>query len=259
MKKSRRFLLTGWLIAISLTGTGEVVYYTGGRPMLFGAMALWGLAAAVAVVMISMILPPVLSKILLSLLGIGILSLILLFTGLEIHIARRSQSHISGQPQTMVVLGANLWDHKPSPILNNRLIEAADYWKAHPDMNIIVTGGMGDDEPCSEASAMAEALMQMGVPEEQIILEEEAANTMQNLMFSKHLLEEAGKPTDNLLVVSSSSHLARVELLAERNDLTVSTLSAPVPGDKLYRCYFALREGAALVKSFLFDKVPSID
>lgn len=256
MKKSKKFLLTGWMAAISLTATGEVVYYTGGRPMLFGAMALWGAAAVVLLVTLSVLLPPMLSRILLTLLAVGILALLLLFAALEIHIVQRSESHIMGEPETMVVLGANLWDHKPSPILQNRLNAAADYWKEHPQMDIIVTGGMGDDEPCSEASAMAEALEGLGVSPDHIILEEEAANTMQNLMFSKNLLQEAGRSTENLLVVTSASHLARTELLAKRNGLTISTLSAPVPGDNVYRVYFALREGAALVKSFLFDRLP---
>lgn len=259
MSKSKKFLLTGWIAAISLAGTGEVVYYTGGRPMLFGAMALWGLAGAVALIALCAVLPPVVSRVLLSLLGAAVLALVLLFVGLELHIARRSQSHITGQPEVMVVLGANLWDHQPSPILQNRLNVAAEYWKDHPEMDIIVTGGMGDDEPCSEAEAMAEMLERMGIPGEKIIQEKEAANTMQNLTFSKRILQEAGRSTENLLVVSSSSHLARAELLAGRNGLTISTLSAPVPGDRLYRCYFALREGAALVKSFLFDHISSVN
>ncbi len=249
-------MLPGALIAASMAATGEAVYYAGGRPMLFGAMALWGLALIALVVSVSLILPPALTRIVLGLMAAALLLLVLMYTALEVHIARRSGSHITGQPQVMVVLGANLWDHRPSPILQERLDTAADYWQEHPEMTIVVTGGMGDDEPCSEASAMAEALMNRGIPADRIILEEEAANTMQNLQFSKSLLEEQGYSTENLLVVSSSSHLARVELLAKRNHLTISTLSARVPGDNVYRTYFALREGAALVKSFLFDRLP---
>lgn len=101
---------------------------------------------------------------------------------------------------------------------------------------------------------MAFYLEAQGIPPEQIILEEQAANTMQNLQFSKRLLEEQGIPTDNLLVVSSAPHLARTRLLARRNGLTISTLSAPVPGGTAYKTYFQLREGAAIVKSFLFDR-----
>lgn len=259
MKKNKHFLITGWLAAISLAATGEAVYYAGGRPMLFGAMAIWGAAFVVALVTLSLILPPLAARVLIGVILAGILALIVLFTALEAHIISRSSSHIHGEPKTMVVLGANLWNHEPSPILMNRLTAAADYYKEHPDMTVIVSGGMGDDEPCSEASAMAKTLIELGIPAEHIILEEEAANTMQNLMFSKNLLLEAGQSVDNLLVVSSSSHLARVELLARRNHLTVSTLSAPVPGDTVYRVYFSLREGAALVKSFLFDKLPILD
>lgn len=256
MKKTKKSLLPGTLIALSMAATGEAVYYAGGRPMLFGAMAFWGLALIALVVTVSLILPPLLSKILLGAMTAAILILVVLFSVLELYIMQRSSSHITGEPETMVVLGANLWDHKPSPILQQRLNVAADYWKKHPDMTVVVTGGMGDDEPCSEAEAMAQALMQLGIPSQQIILEEEAANTMQNLQFSKSLLEQKEFSTEHLLVVSSSSHLARAELLAKRNHLTVSTLSAPVPGDSVYRTYFALREGAALVKSFLFDRLP---
>ncbi|MCD8007576.1 MAG: YdcF family protein, partial [Clostridiales bacterium] len=110
------------------------------------------------------------------------------------------------------------------------------------------------DEPVSEASCMADYLAGGGFPREQILLEESATNTLENLLFSARLLQNQGVSTENLLVVSNGAHLARVKLLARRIGLDISTLSTPVPGGIFYRTYFRARESAALVKSWLFDK-----
>lgn len=243
--------LAGTLVLLS---GGGVVYLFGGRPMLFGAMVLWGIAFVALVLSIAAALPAPQRQLLIRVLIGLILAVCLLFAGLEGLVAANGRSQIQDEPETMIILGANLWDHEPSPVLEARLDTALEYWKEHPNMTVVVTGGMGDDEPVSEASCMAFYLEAQGVPPEQIILEEQAANTMQNLQFSKEILEERGLSTDNLLVVSSTPHLARAKLLARRNGLDISTLAAPVPGGIGYKTYFQLREGAAIVKSFLFDR-----
>jgi uncharacterized SAM-binding protein YcdF (DUF218 family) len=121
-------------------------------------------------------------------------------------------------------------------------------------MDVVVTGGMGDDEPISEASCMSAYLEKHGIAPNRILEEDKATNTYENLMFSKKMLAEQGRSTDHLLVVSSSAHLARVRLLARRCGIDADTLSAPLPGGIPYKVYFYMREGAALVKSFLMDR-----
>ncbi|MCC8075598.1 MAG: YdcF family protein [Clostridiales bacterium] len=250
---ARRWPLGG-VGALLLLAVGGHLLYTGGRPWLFGAMVLWGLAALLALLTVAALLPPRQKKWLLRATVGGVLAVCVLFGGLEAMIYANSDSQINGEPEVMVILGANLWNHEPSPVLKARLNVALDYLDAHPDMTVVVTGGMGDDEPVSEASCMADYLEEAGFPREQILLEESATNTLENLLFSARLLQNQGISTENLLVVSNGAHLARVKLLARRIGLDISTLSTPLPGGVFYKTYFRAREGAALVKSWLFDK-----
>lgn len=218
-----------------------------GRPMLFalilgGGVFLWCLLWALGG-----------SRLIHGIL-LTLLVLVLLVEGiLEGAILSRSGGHITGEPQAIVVLGAAVWEDGPSPMLVSRLDAALSYWESHPDLPIVVSGGQGSDETESEAAAMKAYLTSRGVPEDQILLEPNAYNTAENLSFSAALLEEAGHSTQNLLVVSNDYHLCRVELLARRQGLEISTLPAPTPGSLLVKVYYYARETLGLVKSWAMD------
>ena len=103
---------------------------------------------------------------------------------------------------------------------------------------------------------MADYLMDLGVAEEQLLLEETSHNTSQNLRNSARLLEEAGYDLDQteVLVVSNGFHLTRARMLAERAGFgEVSTLAAPT-SHLPSRLKMYVREPLALVKSFVFDR-----
>lgn len=251
MKASKTYSLAA---AVLLLLTGTAVFALGGRALLFGALLCWGGALLCAMLALSEALPPHAARRLRRTLAGLVLASCALLGGLEAMIITNADSQITGDPEVLVVLGAKLWDHAPSPMLQARLQVAYDYLSDHPTMTVVVTGGHGTDEPRSEAACMAEYLTGRGINPSRILLEEQASNTMQNLQFTARLLTKAGYSTDHLLVVSNGAHLARVKLLARRNGLSISTLSAPTPGKWSYRVYFYLREGAALVKSWLFDR-----
>lgn len=91
-----------------------------------------------------------------------------------------SHDDIQGEPGVMVILGCQVKPEGPSMLLQDRLNKALDYWKEHPDITIVVSGGQGPDEPVTEARAMADYLIQAGVPEDSLMLEEQSHNTSQN-------------------------------------------------------------------------------
>lgn len=191
------------------------------------------------------------AKALLALIGVGVLSFAILL-GL---VLSGSYDHISGDPQVMIILGCQVRQNGPSVLLQDRLDEALGYLEDHPDMTVVVSGGQGDDEPTSEAQAMAEYLMEHGVEEENILLEDKSHNTTQNFQYSMALLaQENIDDSDGVLVVSNGFHLTRARMLAQRAGFdNVSTLAAPeshVPS----RLYMYIREPLALVKSFVFDR-----
>lgn len=192
-------------------------------------------------------------KALLALVLVGVLC----FGGLFGAVMYGSYDHINGNPQIMVILGCQVKPWGPSILLQDRLDKALDYLENHPDMTVVVSGGQGPDEHVTEARAMADYLMEQGVEEERILLEEASHNTVQNLRYTARLLEEEGYDMEqDIVVVSNGFHLTRVRMLFERiwgGDENLSTLAAPsshVPS----RIKMYIREPLALVKSFVLDR-----
>lgn len=166
-----------------------------------------------------------------------------------------SYDHIQGEPQVMVILGCQVKNDGPSQLLRDRLDEALEL-SGRPSRSY--RGGLrrsGTDEPSTEARAMADYLVEEGVEEDQILLEDQSHNTVQNFRYTAQLLEEQGYDLENtqVLVVSNGFHLTRARMLAERTGFEeVSTLAAPsshLPS----RLKMYIREPLALAKSFLFD------
>ncbi len=191
-------------------------------------------------------------KVLIALILAGVLA----FSALLGAVLSGSRDQIKGEPEIMVILGCQVKSWGPSVLLQDRLDRALDYLEDHPDMTIVVSGGQGSDEPCTEAQAMYDYLVDHGVDGEQILLEEESHNTLQNLRYTKELLEAEGYDLDSgIVVVSNGFHLTRVRMLWERvfgSDGNLSTLAAPsshLPS----RLKMYIREPIALVKSFLLD------
>lgn len=121
-----------------------------------------------------------------------------------------SYDHIQDDPQVMVVLGCRVMpEGHPSVLLQDRLDTALDYWEEHPDVTIVTSGGQGSNEPVSEARCMADYLMEGGVPEDRILLEDQSHNTKENFLYSKELLadERIDVGETDVLVVSNGFHL----------------------------------------------------
>ena len=73
---------------------------------------------------------------------------------------------------------------------------------------------------------MADYLMERGVEEDQLLLEERSHNTDQNLRYSRELLEAEGCDlSQGVVVVSIGFLLPRARMLAERAGYDISTIS----------------------------------
>ena len=92
----------------------------------------------------------------------------------------------------------------------NRLTDALVLYKKGNIKKILLTGGDGKllGEAENEAEAVKPFLLQMGVPESDILIEGEARNTHENATFTKKLLEKRGFQ-GKLLLITSASHMNR--------------------------------------------------
>ena len=132
----------------------------------------------------------------------------------------------------MVVLGAKVRTDGPSVSLWDRIYGAEEYLKAHPEVICIVSGGQGPDEHMTEAQAMFDELVALGIDPERIWLEDKATSTWENLTFSLNLIEEktCTRP-EKLGVVSSEYHLLRAGLVAKK--CGVEALGIPAETSRL--------------------------
>lgn len=134
----------------------------------------------------------------------------------EFFIIRASLGEPKETCDYVVVLGAKVRESGPSASLWDRIYGARDYLLAHPDVIAIVSGGQGTDEPMTEAQAMHDELVKLGIDENRIWMEDKASSTWENLNFSLKLIEEkTGTRPENIGIVSSEYHLFRASLFAD--------------------------------------------
>lgn len=122
---------------------------------------------------------------------------------------------IENNEDVILVLGSSLSGNAVSPLLARRL-DAALFWhEKNPDALIAVSGGQGPEEPLPEGEAMKNYLMEQGIPEEKILVEDKATSTYENFVNTKKLLENQFGEHYKLAFVTSDFHVFRASRLAE--------------------------------------------
>ena len=146
----------------------------------------------------------------------------------------------------LVVLGAQMRENGPSKALRLRLDAAYDYLQENPDTLVIVSGGQGSNEPVSEAQGMQDYLVGRGIALERIRMEDRSRNTVENLRFSKELMEEGA----SVGIVTNNFHLYRAIHLAEGQGYgPVCGIAAPC--DLTFQANNMLREFFGIMKDWL--------
>ncbi len=93
----------------------------------------------------------------------------------------------------VIVLGAQVRGDTPTLVLNARIKAAAEYLEKHPEAICVASGGKGTGENISEAEAIRRGLVQCGISEERILLEDRSTSTLENLKFSANVIQKYEK------------------------------------------------------------------
>ena len=132
----------------------------------------------------------------------------------------------SADAEYLLVLGARVNpDGQPSAALAARLDTAYDFMQEHPEVTAILCGGQGSNEPCPEAEAMYDYMVDKGMDADRLLLEDKSSNTIQNIENARALIGDGHKTA----VVTSDYHLARARVLMERGGLDACGIPAPTP------------------------------
>ena len=151
----------------------------------------------------------------------------------------------------LIVLGAQVREDGPSTVLRYRLDTAVTYLNDNPDTVCIVSGGKGDNEPCSEAEAMRKYLTEHGIAGERILLEDQSGNTAENL---KNCLAMLPSPDVSVAVLTNNFHMCRAIGIARKAGYK-KLFGVPAPSTKAYLVHNVTREMVGIVKDFVMGNL----
>ena len=137
------------------------------------------------------------------------------FCAVEALIIRDARTDSQQTADVVIVLGAGVNGTRPSLSLRDRMVGAYDYLTAHPDCIAILSGGQGEGEDITEARCMFDWLTDKGISPERLIMEDKATSTLENLHFSKAIIDSLPITDPVIGLLSSEYHLHRAKLLAD--------------------------------------------
>ncbi|EIR9713936.1 YdcF family protein [Listeria monocytogenes] len=155
----------------------------------------------------------------------------------------------SDNADTVLILGAKVNGDpaEPAEVLKERLDAAVTYLNENPTMQVVVSGGQGEDESASEASVMEEYLVNKGITRSRIKIEDKSRRTEENIKYSKEKFN-LGKT----VIVTSDYNMYRALMLAKRQGLDASGL--PAKSQSVIKIKNMMRETLSITYAWVFDR-----
>ena len=134
----------------------------------------------------------------------------------------------------ILIHGCQLMDDGTlTPLLRSRADRALEFArmqkeKTGKEIVFIPSGGQGADEVMTEADAIKNYLLSVGIPEERILTEDKSANTYENIANSMKLIEEhAGGKAVQTAFSTTNYHVFRAGLIAEQQGAHIEGIGSP--------------------------------
>ncbi len=112
-----------------------------------------------------------------------------------------------------------------TPLLQGRVDRAVEFAKMQKeatgkDIIFVPSGGKGSDEVIAEAEAMRNYLLSIGIPDKQILVENQSKNTYQNFGCSWKLIQEhSDKPDPQIAFSTTNYHVFRSGFYATKQGI----------------------------------------
>lgn len=156
----------------------------------------------------------------------------IVYVGVNFFLVRWTASRDQARPvDVIVVLGAAQYNGRPSPQLRARLDHTIELWDEGLAPAVFVTGGNQPGDVYTEAESSKNYLVEHGVPEDVISMEDTGHSTWESLANFAGVAREQG--WDRVLLVTDPYHSLRSRLIAQELGLTAytsPTRTSPVQG-----------------------------
>lgn len=190
---------------------------------------------------------------------LGLAALVLLvFLATQIWIIASGNKKPPEGAEAVIVLGAQVRGKSLTKTLRLRLDGAISYLQENEGAYVIVSGGQGPGEDISEAEAMKQYLMEHGISENIILLEDKSTTTDENLKFSRKLLEDRKGIKDvsklKTVIATNRFHVGRAVSIAKKHGFGMAYGLGVDSGPVLGLHYYA-REALAVWKNLITGKM----
>ncbi len=132
-----------------------------------------------------------------------------------VHIVDKA-NNTTKEETTVVVLGCRVRENGASTMLKTRLDAAYEYLNENKNVNCVLSGGKGKDEPIAEAEYMYNWLVEKGIEPSRLYIENKSTSTEENLAFSKKIIEE-NNLNPKITVITNEFHQYRAYRFAKEN------------------------------------------
>ena len=132
---------------------------------------------------------------------------------------------ITNDADYLIILGHKLNNNKPSNVLIERLECALKYLRSNNKTTIVLSGGITKNNSLSEAQVMKEYLIQNGINENRIILEDKSIDTVENIANCLNYIDKNSK----VVLISSNYHILRARMICNLLGLKVSCIGSYTP------------------------------
>lgn len=126
----------------------------------------------------------------------------------------------------VIVLGARVQEHTVSNSLRKRLDRAMVYAEENPDTILVLSGGKGGGETVSEAQAMYDYLVYNGVSSRQLLMEDRSVSTVENIAYSKIVIEQDRMKEKRELIPRSRKNGSVPYVIAPDRPLEIGVLTS---------------------------------
>ena len=110
----------------------------------------------------------------------------------------------------IIILGAGIWGDKPSPMLEDRLLEGIKLYQNNVSNKIIMSGDHGRKE-YNEVKIMKDYAIEKGIPSENIFMDHAGFSTYDSIYRAKDIFQ-----VKKVIIVIQKYHLYRAFYISNR-------------------------------------------